>query len=84
MRKPRLAGGLLRTLPVIALLAGLALAAGLAFGFVPTVFRAYAERRVVSYDPRLVDLVSLALNVTLLIALVCVGRLHGDPPEANE
>ena len=66
------------------LLAGLALATSLAFGFIPTVVRAYAEQRVVSYAPMLVDLVSLGLNVALLIALVWVGRLHRDPPEANE
>jgi hypothetical protein len=84
MRKSRPARGLLRPRASIVLLAGLALATSLAFGFIPTVFRAYAERRVVSYYPRLVDLVSLGLNIALLIALVWVGRPHRDPPEAKE
>jgi len=84
MRKPRPARGLLRPRAFVMLLAGLALATSLAFGFIPTVLRTYAERRVVIYNPRLVDLVSLGLNVALLIALVWVGRLQEDPREANE
>jgi hypothetical protein len=84
VRRLRLAADLLRTRSVIVLLVGVALAASLTFGFVPTVFRAYAQRRVVRYDPRLLDLVSLALNAALLVALVCVGHLHRDAPEPNE
>ena len=83
MRRPRRARDLLWTRMGIVLLTGLALASILAFGFVPTVFRAYSEKRVVSYDPRLVDLLSLALNATLLIALFWVGPQR-DAPEANE
>ena len=83
MRRPRRARDLLWTRMGIVLLAGLALASVLAFGFVPTVFRAYSENRVVSYDPRLVDLLALALNAALLIALFWVGPQR-DAPEANE
>ena len=84
MGRPRQARDLLWTRMGIVLLTGLMLASILAFGFVPTVFRAYAEKRVVSYDPRLVDLLSLALNATLLSALFWVGHPQRDAPEANE
>lgn len=66
------------------LLIALALAASLVFGFIPAVMRLHLEHRAVSYDPRLVDVLSLALNAALLIALVWVGRHHRDPREADE
>lgn len=73
---------LMRTAP--ALLIGLALAASLVFGFIPAVKRVYAEGRTLSYDPGLVDLLSLALNVALLVALLWVGRPHRDAPKETE
>lgn len=77
-----------RVAPV--LLIGLALAASLAFGFIPMVLHLYAEWRAGSFDPRLVDLLSLALNAALLIALLSLGRLRPhrrrdrEAPEATD
>ncbi len=65
------------------LLIGPMLAASLAFGLVPAVMRLYAEHHGLAgaIDPRLVDLVSLALNVALLVALF---RLRGLPRGSHE
>ncbi len=68
------------------LLIGPMLAASLAFGLVPAVMRLYAEHHGLAgaIDPRLVDLVSLALNVALLVALFRLRGLRRGPHESHE
>ncbi len=68
------------------LLIGPMLAASLAFGLVPAVMRLYAEHHGLAgaIDPRLVDLVSLALNVALLVALFRLRGLRRGSHESRE
>ncbi len=60
------------------LLIGLALAGGLWLGLIPVALRLYAQRRSLAgtYDSLLADVLLLALNAALLVALVKVDGLE--------
>lgn len=65
-----------RRLPT-AVLIGLALAASLWFGVIPGVTWFFAERQHhVRFDPKIVDLVGLLLNIGLLGLLAAVAGLR--------
>ncbi len=74
---------LVRAAPAI--LIGIALAGFLWLGLIPVALRLYAQRRSLAgtYVSWLVDVLLLAVNAALLVALLKVAGLSPDPPSGR-